>query len=184
MALDFQPRCMGGCDLPQLADRVLLLGWRRSERRSDIALCVWVGFTCAQPPYAHRKRTRRGLPPNALLQLTEDASWWATRSQRALAILSGRGPPSEPPSHNLAVAGSHPVPATSSPRFEIVRPRGYMKGWRRETLPFWRSRASCGNKLRRASPRRALGPPFARDSGGPKHNRHSAPFSAKTLARL
>ncbi len=51
------------------------------------------------------------LPPNALAQLTEDTSWWAIWPQRALAIRSRLGDPSEPLSHYPAVAGSPPTPA-------------------------------------------------------------------------
>ena len=59
-----------------------------------------------------------------------------------------------------------------------------MEGRRRETSAFSRSRASCGNELRRGCSHVALSPPFARDTHRPNHVRHSTSFPPQTLATL
>ena len=60
-------------------------------------------------------------------------------AQSAKTLADGR------PSHNPAVAGSHPIPSTGFDGFEILEPSGYTKGRCLRVSAFSRSIAKSGN---------------------------------------
>ena len=98
MALDFQPTCMGGCDLPQLAGRILLRALARWDRLRYITFCAQVGFTCAGNSTMRIGDVARcDLPSIALVQLTEDTPWCASWPQQGTCQPVKAGGPSEPP---------------------------------------------------------------------------------------